>query len=99
MKGDIQAFVAACPSCQQNKVEHLQPAGLLQPLQLPLQVWSDISMDFIDGLPRVGGKSVLFVVVDRFSNYAHFVPMAHPYTATTVAHAFFDNIFRLHGIP
>jgi hypothetical protein len=35
-------------------------------------------------------------MVDRFSKYAHFIPLDHPYTATLVAHAFFDNIVRLH---
>lgn len=56
-------------------------------------------MDFIEGLPHSSTKSVINVVVDRLSKYAHFIPLSHPYTATTVAQAFLDNIFRLHGIP
>lgn len=56
-------------------------------------------MDFIDGLPKVRGKSALFMVVDRFSKYAHFMPLSHPYTIVLVAHVFFDKIFRLHGLP
>ncbi|WVZ95735.1 hypothetical protein U9M48_041462 [Paspalum notatum var. saurae] len=56
-------------------------------------------MDFIEGLPRVNGKTVILTVVDRLSTFAHFIPLAHPYTATTVAHAFFAEIVRLHGIP
>ena len=56
-------------------------------------------MDFIEGLPKVQGKSVLMVVVDRFSKYAHFISLAHPYTAMSVAHVFFTEIFRLHGLP
>ncbi|KAG6528588.1 hypothetical protein ZIOFF_010767 [Zingiber officinale] len=87
------------PICQHNKVEHLKPAGLLQPLLVPHQVWSDISMDFIDGLPLSQGKTILFVVVDRFSKYAHFIPLSHPYTVVKVARVFFDNIFKLHGLP
>jgi hypothetical protein len=54
-------------------------------------------MDFIEVLPKVGGKSVILTVVDRFSKYAHFIPLAHPYTAESVAKAFFSNIVRLHG--
>ncbi|KAL8113758.1 hypothetical protein AgCh_020885 [Apium graveolens] len=99
MKKNIQDFIRCCAICQKNKSEHLQPAGLLQPLQVPLQVWADISMDFIDALPPSFGKYVLLVVVDRFSKYAHFIPMSHPYSAISVAKMFFDHIFKLHGLP
>ncbi|KAF0930854.1 hypothetical protein E2562_035954 [Oryza meyeriana var. granulata] len=88
-----------CIVCQQNKTEHLHPAGLLQPLEVPSSVWADIAMDFVEGFPKVGGKSVVLTVVDRFSKYAHFVALGHPYTATSVARVFFDHIVRLHGIP
>jgi len=56
-------------------------------------------MDFIEGLPKVGGKSVILTVVDRFSKYAHFIALGHPYSAASVARAFFDGIVRLHGFP
>ena len=56
-------------------------------------------MDFIDALPKVHGKSVILTVVDRFSKYAHFIALSHPYTAASVARAFFDGIVRLHGFP
>jgi hypothetical protein len=62
-------------------------------------VWTDIAIDFIEGLPKVAGKSVILTVVDRFSKYAHFIPLGHPYTAALVARAFFDDIVRLHGFP
>ncbi|KAG6495596.1 hypothetical protein ZIOFF_043422 [Zingiber officinale] len=95
----VHIFVRECPICEHNKVEHLKLAGLLQPLPVPHQVWSDISMDFIDGLPLSQDKTVLFVVVDHFSKYAHFIPLSHPYTVVKVARVFFDNIFKLHGLP
>ena len=56
-------------------------------------------MDFVEGFPKVGCKSVVLTVVDRFSKMVHFVPLGHPYTALTVAQAFFDNIVKLHGFP
>jgi hypothetical protein len=56
-------------------------------------------MDFTEALPKVGGKSVILTVVDHFSKHAHFIPLAHPYTAESVAKAFSDNIVRLHGFP
>lgn len=95
----VQDHVHACTICQRNKVEHLHLAGLLQPLPVPTRVWEDISMDFEEGLPRVNGKSVILTVVDRQSKYAHFLPLGHPYTATSVAHVFFNEVVRLHGIP
>jgi hypothetical protein len=56
-------------------------------------------MDFIEALPKVNGKSMILTVVDRFSKFAHFIPLGHPYTATSVARAFFNDIVRLHGLP
>jgi len=72
---------------------------LLQPLPIPDHVWQDIAMDFVEGFPRVGGKSVILTVVDRFSKMAHFIALSHPYSASSVARGFFDNIVRLHGFP
>lgn len=56
-------------------------------------------MDFIDGLPKSEGYSVIMVVVDRLSKSAHFIPLKHPYTAASMAVAFIRGIIRLHGIP
>jgi hypothetical protein len=62
-------------------------------------VWVDISMNFIKGLHKVGGKSVILTVADRFTKYAHFIALGHPYRVASVARAFFDGIVRLHGFP
>ena len=56
-------------------------------------------MDFVEGLPKVNGKSIILMVVDRFSKYAHFIALSHPYTASSVARVFFIDIVRLHGFP
>jgi transposase InsO family protein len=99
MRRDIKLFILNCEVCQVNKHETIHPPGLLQPLPIPSRVWSDISMDFIEGLPKSHGFSVIMVVVDRFTKYGHFISLGHPYTAFRVAQAFFANVLKLHGMP
>ena len=59
----------------------------------------DLSMDFIEGLPKSQGYNVILVVVDRLTKYAHFMAVKHPYTAASIAQIFMDNVVRLHGLP
>nr|KYP48938.1 Transposon Ty3-I Gag-Pol polyprotein [Cajanus cajan] len=99
MKFDIQSYVQQCVICQQAKHLNTKPAGLLQPLPIPSQIWEDIAMDFITGLPIVKGYSVILVVVDRLSKYGHFQPLKPDFTSLQVAEAFISSIVRLHGIP
>ena len=56
-------------------------------------------MDFLKGLSVAKGQSVIMVVVDRLSKYAHFIPLSHPYTTISVAQLFLSNIYKLHGLP
>jgi hypothetical protein len=99
MKQHIRNFVAECEVCQCNKGETVKSPGTLQPLLIPPAIWKDISMDFITDLPKSGNKSVIMVVVDRLSKYAHFCALQHPFTASTVAQIFMDQVFKLHGMP
>jgi hypothetical protein len=75
MSSQLKQFIKHCDTCQRHKMDATKPTGLLQPLPIPEQIWSDISMDFIDGLPLSYGKTTIFVVVDRFSKYGHFTPI------------------------
>ena len=95
----VKKFVKECDTCQRYKPELVAYPGLIQPLPIPTQIWSEISMDFIESLPKSHGKSVILVVVDRLSKYAHFMALQHPFTASDVAKVFLDNIYRLHGLP
>ncbi|XP_047313756.1 uncharacterized protein LOC124917348 [Impatiens glandulifera] len=99
MTRDVREYIRSCDVCQRNKGETQAPKGLLQPLPIPNKFWESISMDFIEHLPKVGGKTVIFVVVDRLSKMAHFVGLHHPFTAKKIAEVFLDNVFKLHGMP
>ena len=56
-------------------------------------------MYFITGLPKSEGKSVIMVIIDRLTKYAHFCALSHPFKASTVATAFVETVQKLHGIP
>jgi hypothetical protein len=56
-------------------------------------------MDFIVGLPKSGNKSFTMVVVDHLSKYAHFCALQHPFTTSTIAQLFMDQVFKHHGMP
>ncbi|KAM7497180.1 hypothetical protein LguiA_021594 [Lonicera macranthoides] len=96
---DVTKAVKECLICQRSKSEHVPYPGLLQPLPIPTRPWNDIAMDFIEGLPNSDHKNSILVVIDRFSKYAHFFPLSHPYTAQEVAALFFANVHKLHGLP
>lgn len=81
IKRDVKEYCDERLICQRNKTLALSPTGLLMPLEIPEVVWSDISMDFIEGLSKTAGFEVIFVAVDQLSKYAHFIALNHPYTA------------------
>ena len=100
MDADISAWIQVCPPCQRNKGSNRQPAGLLQPLPVPVRRWSDVSMDFITHLPLTrSGHTAIFVVVDRLSKLVHFIPTVDTASAEDVARLFIDNVFVHHGMP
>jgi hypothetical protein len=99
IKKDISEYVCTCEACAQAKSEHCRLPGLLQPLPVPPTAWHTISLDFIEGLPKSKNFDTILVVIDKLTKYAHFICLAHPYTATTVANAFLNNIYKLHGMP
>lgn len=99
LKEDVTMLVRQCATCQRSKYDSAAYPGLLQPLQIPFVAWGSISMDFIDGLPRSKGKTTILVVVDRLTKYGHFLSISHPYTATSVAQLYLDQVYKLHGMP
>jgi hypothetical protein len=86
MKRDIAEYVSLCDTCQQVKAEHQRPAGLLQPLKIPEWKWKETGMDFIVGLPRTqAGYDSLWVIVDRLTKGAHFIPVKTTYSGAKLA--------------
>lgn len=99
MKTNVQKFCDRCVVCKKSKSK-VRPHGLYTPLPVPDSPWVDISMDFVLGLPRTkNGKDSIFVVVDRFSKMAHFIPCKKVDDACHVADLFFKEVVRLHGLP
>lgn len=92
MKQMIQQVVAQCQVCQQAKTERVKYPGLLQPLPVPSFAWQIVSLDFIEGLPCSHRYSCILVVVDKFSKFAHFIPLMHPFTAFKVAATYMDCV-------
>nr|GFC46641.1 retrotransposon protein, putative, Ty3-gypsy subclass [Tanacetum cinerariifolium] len=81
MKQDVATFVSKCMTCQQVKIEHQRASGLLQPLEIPMWKWDEISMDFITGLPTTQKRhDAIWVVVDRLTKSAHFLPIRKNYS-------------------
>jgi hypothetical protein len=100
MKGDIAKFVAYCDVCRRIKAEHQKPSGLLQPLPIPVWKWDEVGMDFIIGLPRTkSGNDSVWVVVDRLTKVAHFIPVRTTYGGDKLAKLYIDRIVKLHGVP
>jgi hypothetical protein len=100
LKRDVAAHVAKCDVCQRVKAEHQRPAGLLHPLKIPEWKWEEIGMDFIVGLPRTpAGYDSIWVIVDRLTKVAHFIPVRTNYTGAKLAELYMTRIVCLHGVP
>lgn len=99
MRRFVNRYVFNCATCKRAKPSHQSPQGHLKPLQVPPRPWASISMDFIVGLPTSSGFNAIWVVVDRLTKMAHFIPCMDTITAQELAHLFLNNVFRLHGLP
>ena len=100
MKRDIFDFVSKCLICQQVKPEHQVPTGLLQPIMIPEWKWDRVTMDFVSGLPlSASKKDAIWVVVDRLTKSAHFIPVRTDFSLDKLAELYVSQIVRLHGVP
>nr|GEV20053.1 Ty3/gypsy retrotransposon protein [Tanacetum cinerariifolium] len=99
MRKSVEEYIRQCLVCQQTKYSTQATGGYLQPLPTPTAVWEDVSINFITGLPVSKGMSVILVVVDRFSKYAHFGSLPTSFNAHKVAELFLEIVIKHHGIP
>nr|KYP49579.1 Transposon Ty3-I Gag-Pol polyprotein [Cajanus cajan] len=99
MRVDVQRHCSKCITFLQAK-SRVMPYGLYTPLPIASSPWVDISMDFVLGLPRTQrGFDSTFVVVDRFSKMAHFIPCHKVDDVSYIAKLFFKEVVCLHGLP
>ena len=100
MKRDVARYISKCAVCQQVKIEHQRPGGLLQSLPIPEWKWDHITMDFVSGFPRTArGHNVVWVIVDRLTKSAHFLGMKTTDTTETLSQLYIREVVRLHGVP
>jgi transposase InsO family protein len=100
MKRDVVHFITKCLECQQVKVEHHHPTGLLQPHDVPMSKWDVISMDFVVGFPFTSHRhNAILVIVHTLTKSAHFILVKDTYDVTDVGHVFVSEVVHLHRIP
>ena len=99
MKTDILEFCKACDVCQKTKFSNFNRYGFLIPNPIPSRPYQSIAMDFIVNLPWSNGFNAIFVVVDRLSKQATFIPCTTGLSAKEFAELFVKHIVCKFGLP
>jgi hypothetical protein len=100
MKREAIRYVSECNTCRKVKSDYMKPRGLLQLLSILEWKWDDISMDFIVSLPMTARKfDSIWVIVDRLSKSAHFIPVNTKYRVEKYAEIYIAHVLCLHGVP
>ena len=86
--------------CLQVKAEHQRLYRELQSLEIPVRKWDDIAMDFVTKLPKTPkGYDTIWVITDRLTKSAHFLPIKETYPMERLARLYIDEIVMTHGVP
>ncbi|GKE87387.1 putative reverse transcriptase domain-containing protein, partial [Tanacetum coccineum] len=100
MKADITTYVSKCLTCAKVKAEHQRPSGLLVQYKIPQWKWDNITMDFVTKLPKSSqGYDTIWVIVDRLTKFAIFVPMRDSDLMDKLAKMYLKEVVTRHGIP
>ncbi|GJW95995.1 putative reverse transcriptase domain-containing protein [Tanacetum coccineum] len=100
MKADIATYVSKCLTCARVKAEHQRPSGLLVQPEIPQWKWDNITMDFVTKLPKSSqGYDTIWVIVDRLTKSAIFVPMREIDPMEKLARMYLKEVVTRHVIP
>ncbi|GJY21203.1 putative reverse transcriptase domain-containing protein [Tanacetum coccineum] len=100
MKADIATYVSKCLTCAKVKAEHQRPSGLLVQPDIPQWKWDNITMDFVMKLPKSSqGYNTIWVIVDRLTKSAIFVPMRETDPLEKLARMYLKEVVTRHEIP
>ncbi|GKC04398.1 putative reverse transcriptase domain-containing protein [Tanacetum coccineum] len=100
MKANIATYVSKCLTCAKVKAEHQRPSGLLVQPDIPQWKWDNITMDFVTKLPKSSqGYDTIWVIVDRLTKSAIFVPMRETDPLEKLARMYLKEVVTRHGIP
>jgi hypothetical protein len=100
MKRDVARYVEKCLTCLRIKAEHQRPHGKLQPLEIPVWKWENITMDFITKLPKTPRNvDTIWVIVDRLTKSAHFIAIRETIPLQKLADIYVREIVCRHGVP
>ncbi|GJV55482.1 putative reverse transcriptase domain-containing protein [Tanacetum coccineum] len=98
-KKDIAVYVSRCLTCLKVKAEHQRPSGLLQQPEIPEWKWERIAMEFVTKLPRTSSRhDAIWVIVDRLTKSAHFLPMREDYKMDRLARLYLNEIDARHDV-
>ncbi|GJX08864.1 putative reverse transcriptase domain-containing protein [Tanacetum coccineum] len=100
MKSEIATYVSKCLTCAKVKIEYQKLSGLLVQPEIPQWKWENITMDFVTKLPRTAaGQDTIWVIVDRLTKSAHFLPMREDDTLEKLTRQYLKEVVSKHGVP
>ncbi|GJZ83922.1 putative reverse transcriptase domain-containing protein [Tanacetum coccineum] len=100
MKAEIATYVSKCMTCAKVKAEYQKPSGLLVQPVIPIWKWKNITMDFVTKLPKTtSGQDTIWVIVDRLTKSAHFLPMKETDSMEKLARQYLKEVVSRHGVP
>ncbi|GJR27943.1 putative reverse transcriptase domain-containing protein [Tanacetum coccineum] len=99
-EAEIATYVSKCLTCAKVKIEYQKPSGLLVQPEIPQWKWENITMDFVTKLPRTAaGQDTIWVIVDRLTKSAHFLPMREDDTLEKLTRQYLKEVVSKHGVP